>query len=194
MYGVEYLTHNIHNLLHLAQDVKTFGCLDQFSCFKYENYMSNIKGKVQNAPKPIEQLVNRVFEENSIPVTKQCRKAFPVIQNNRNSTEIKELIFDGFTLTKKKLQNFCLLSDFSVLSINEFFIVGKEVYISGHKYLKKNCFADVPCNLSIFNIFKFFDSGQIQSVNIKASKVISKCICIKQTNYKVIIPLLHCNN
>lgn len=46
IYGEEHLSHNVHNLLHIANDVKTFGCFDNFSCFKYENNMQKIKKNV----------------------------------------------------------------------------------------------------------------------------------------------------
>lgn len=42
-YGKKYISHNIHNLIHLSADVLKFGPLDNFSCFKFENYMSEIK-------------------------------------------------------------------------------------------------------------------------------------------------------
>lgn len=38
IYGDEYLSYNVHSLLHLADDVQTFGSLENFNCFKYENY------------------------------------------------------------------------------------------------------------------------------------------------------------
>lgn len=43
LYDDEYLSYNVHNLLHLANDVQNYGCIENFSCFKYENYMQKIK-------------------------------------------------------------------------------------------------------------------------------------------------------
>lgn len=37
------MNYNIHNLIHLISDVKTFGSLDKFSAFPFENYMYTIK-------------------------------------------------------------------------------------------------------------------------------------------------------
>lgn len=42
IYGKEYITYNVHNLLHLCDDVLLFGKLDNFSAFQFENYMSKI--------------------------------------------------------------------------------------------------------------------------------------------------------
>lgn len=55
IYGEKYLSHNVHNLLHIANDVLTFGCLDNFSCFKFENHMQKIKKKLHNSGKPLHE-------------------------------------------------------------------------------------------------------------------------------------------
>lgn len=39
IYGSHFLIHNIHNLLHLADDVVRFGLLDSFSNFSSEIYL-----------------------------------------------------------------------------------------------------------------------------------------------------------
>jgi len=39
IYGEEFLSHNVHGLLHLCDDYSKFGPLDNFSCFPYENFM-----------------------------------------------------------------------------------------------------------------------------------------------------------
>ncbi|KAJ8928688.1 hypothetical protein NQ314_018698 [Rhamnusium bicolor] len=43
MYGNQFLSHNVHNLLHIANYVKHFGNLDSFSAFPFENYMQTLK-------------------------------------------------------------------------------------------------------------------------------------------------------
>lgn len=46
LYGEKFISHNVHNLLHLADDVRRFGSLDNFSSFRFENplhwYVSEI--------------------------------------------------------------------------------------------------------------------------------------------------------
>lgn len=43
IYGDHNVIYNVHNLIHLASDVKNFGSLESFSCFKYESYLGKIK-------------------------------------------------------------------------------------------------------------------------------------------------------
>lgn len=43
LYGKEFLVYNVHCLLHIASDVEQFGSLDNFSAFRFENYLHKIK-------------------------------------------------------------------------------------------------------------------------------------------------------
>lgn len=101
LYRVKAISYNVNILIHLANDVKKFGSLDDFSTFKFENYMSHLKKKVKNAPKPLEQLVNRMHEEYSLPIIKNVVKSYPVIEN-LNENKITSLKFNGFTLSANK--------------------------------------------------------------------------------------------
>lgn len=39
LYGEEFISHNVHSLLHLCDDYKIYGPLDKCSCFPFENFM-----------------------------------------------------------------------------------------------------------------------------------------------------------
>ncbi|KAF0732237.1 Uncharacterized protein FWK35_00018847, partial [Aphis craccivora] len=47
LYGEYLVSHNVHNLLHLSDDVKKYGALDVFSAFKFENNMMFVKKLLQ---------------------------------------------------------------------------------------------------------------------------------------------------
>ena len=52
LYGHDTMVYNVHALIHLADDVKRFGCLDNFSAFPFENALMSIK-KMIRKPKCI---------------------------------------------------------------------------------------------------------------------------------------------
>jgi len=43
LYGDEYISYNIHNLIHLSEDCRRYGHLDLFSTFTFENSFQVIK-------------------------------------------------------------------------------------------------------------------------------------------------------
>lgn len=75
IYGKKFLSYNIHNLIHVCNDVKLLGPLDTFSAFKFENYLYKIKSNIRNNGRPLEQISNRIFEKSSF-VSKQL-KTYP---------------------------------------------------------------------------------------------------------------------
>jgi len=53
LYGVEFISYNVHELIHLPDFVLVHGPLDQFSAFKYENCLQNIKKFIKNSMHPL---------------------------------------------------------------------------------------------------------------------------------------------
>lgn len=62
IYGKQFISHNIHGLLHIVDDFRKYGPLDNFSCFPFENYLLKLKKMVQKSEKPLEQVINRYTE------------------------------------------------------------------------------------------------------------------------------------
>lgn len=62
IYGKEYMSHNVHNLLHLSNEVRKFGPLDSFSSFRFENFLQNLKSFLHKAEKPLQQVIRRYTE------------------------------------------------------------------------------------------------------------------------------------
>lgn len=48
--------------MHLAGDVRTYGALDVFSAFRFDNHMSKLKKMLRKADKPLQQLSKRYSE------------------------------------------------------------------------------------------------------------------------------------
>lgn len=59
LYGKHFISHNVHGLLHIVDDYKKFGVLDNSSCFPFENYMKCLKKMVRKHEKPLEQVIKR---------------------------------------------------------------------------------------------------------------------------------------
>jgi hypothetical protein len=58
-----FITYNVHNLIHLPDDVLLYGNLDRFSAFPFENKLQTMKHLLRHSAKPLEQLVRRLHEK-----------------------------------------------------------------------------------------------------------------------------------
>ncbi|KAE9536128.1 hypothetical protein AGLY_007351 [Aphis glycines] len=59
LYGPQFVSHNVHGLLHIVDDYRKFKSLEECSCFPFENYMKVLKKMVRKHEKPFEQVIKR---------------------------------------------------------------------------------------------------------------------------------------
>lgn len=71
LYGPEFIVYNVHSLIHLAQDARKYGPLDQISCFPFESFLGKIKKIVQKPQHPVQQVVKRIHEKQKIKPKRQ---------------------------------------------------------------------------------------------------------------------------
>ena len=63
LYGVQYISYNEHNLVHLSKDVVLFDPLDSYIVFKFENFLYKLKNKLCTGKNYLEQVSNKLYEE-----------------------------------------------------------------------------------------------------------------------------------
>lgn len=67
LYGPGFVSFNVHNLIHLADDYERFGALDLISCFSFETYLgSKIKGCLHGRNRVLEQITKSVLRTNCL--------------------------------------------------------------------------------------------------------------------------------
>ncbi|XP_047142039.2 uncharacterized protein LOC124816529 isoform X1 [Hydra vulgaris] len=66
-YGDNFVVYNVHNLLHLADDVRFFNLsLDEISAFSFENFFQTLKKYVRTPKNPLVQVAKRIEESENI--------------------------------------------------------------------------------------------------------------------------------
>jgi len=81
LYGEQYISHNIHALVHLADDTKRFRSLDNISAIPFENFMQPIKKDIRSGHKPLQQLMRRYGERRAFKFKSQietCQQLGPI--------------------------------------------------------------------------------------------------------------------
>jgi len=66
LYGHEYISYNVHSLIHLPFFTLLHGPLDNFSSFRYENYLQYIKKSIKCIKYPLQEIYNRITEKQQL--------------------------------------------------------------------------------------------------------------------------------
>lgn len=136
LYGQENISHNVHNVLHLTEDVRVYGPLDQFSEFCFENYMQVLKNKIRKHEKTLQQIIYRVKELDEVNINISNKKTifpYPCFENRHfngpifsnqaySDTQFMKLVFKNFTLSNSEPNNCycCCLIDGTIVNIKNF--------------------------------------------------------------------------
>ena len=201
IYGKEYVSHNVHNLLHVYLDVKKYGVLDRYSAFRFENYMSTIKKMIRKGNKPLEQMARRYAEieaaeedscsttesflqkpHNSGPVTENCStimQQYKVFKNKSYTIDCNN-VKDSCILLKNG--TFASIDNIVEYEYNKICIIGRKLVPSEKLY-------DEP-DSRLINIHIMLSSDATR-YSWSIDKILGKAWKIPCQKGKIVIPLLH---
>lgn len=138
----KFVAYVVHLLTHLPAEVRKFGALDKFSCFKYENVLKTLKGLSTSTRNPLSNLSKHLKVQStytSKPTRVLCDSGDPPILKQRHWTkncqikgakvkQYRGIAFNCILLTTKppncyfhaksqlvmRLRNVCLDTDGSI--------------------------------------------------------------------------------
>lgn len=59
LYGKENISHNVHGLIHVYDDIQIFGNFSRYSAFPFESFLQSLKKLPRKHEKPLQQIVKR---------------------------------------------------------------------------------------------------------------------------------------
>ncbi|KAB0804368.1 hypothetical protein PPYR_01338 [Photinus pyralis] len=202
IYGPDFISFNVHNLLHLVQDVVRFGAVHNFSAFDFENHMRLVKKMVRKHDKPLQQVVNRMSEQISCKMLKnnydlnqptflQEHSKGPLL-NNCCSRQYMILKFKGYTFKLNSTDCYAILNDNKIIKIHNFVTVDNLNYAVVQYLQKVGLLFNSPCESELVGICCITISNvydlKICNINEIKSKVM---ILPKKNNEYVAYSLLH---
>lgn len=194
LYGDKYVTFNVHNLIHLANDVRKHGTLDDFSAFPYENKLQKMKNLLRKSGKPLQQIVRRLDEidkaksnqehaaNSSTNISKYRLEGIhfsgPILPQLSMATQYKTLRFKNAVLNKTKSENCVLLVDSNdVFLIENLAKFHEQIFLVGRRFLKTEDMYTYPLASSLINKYVVsnlstnLESFPITSVKCKAFRI-----------------------
>jgi hypothetical protein len=82
LYGHHNISYNDHSLIHLPMFTLLHGPLDNFSLFRYENYLQYMKKSLKSEKYPLQEVYNRIREKQQL-LTSQLNviSNYPIFSN-----------------------------------------------------------------------------------------------------------------
>lgn len=161
LYGPQSQVMNVHNLLHVADDVLNFNCsLSRISCFPFENTLGEIKRVLRTANKPLAQVCRRLHEQN-MTIDKNIRiienKILKSIVHN-NKICIQKVKWNRFIITTKRQNNMVLLNNGIIMEISSMYSDEHDtslssIMIEGKIWTKAKLLYKYPCKSSLLNMW-----------------------------------------
>ncbi|XP_026830024.1 uncharacterized protein LOC113563100 [Ooceraea biroi] len=187
LYGETFPVYNVHGLIHIVDDVKRFGVLDNVSAFIFKNELHRIKHLIRGRSKPLQQLVNRMteIEINGFATAKarqdgivesSLQRASPTAELQGGSNYSK-YIHNGKTLTLRDGDNFAMLHDSTIIKVINFYKNPVSEWVIGKKFVQYTDLYSVPLKsskLGIFVVEKLSDLPRKYPVK----KIRYKCVAI----------------
>lgn len=160
LYGEHFMVYNVHNLIHLPNDVAKFGHLDSFSSFLFESFLFYIKKLVKKGEKPLQQVFRRIVERAKCNLNRKrdvISKPQVAHLNIKKSKETKPsydtIIYKNFILSgKRSKDSFCYLNNYSILSIINICSYDNKIMLEGKILLNPTALERYPISSVEFNI------------------------------------------
>lgn len=116
IYGKGNASYNVHSIIHLANDAKKYGVLDNFSAFPFENYLQHVKKIVQTGPAPLVQLYNRIKEEHACLPPQRPTNHYPFLDGQHVNGPLP---FDDLYNESYSQYSTLIMKDYTIRVSNE---------------------------------------------------------------------------
>jgi hypothetical protein len=195
IYGLFSVTYNIHNLLHVVDAVKMYGSVDNFSNYKFENYLNEVKANIRKRSQVLQQLYKRTKEMDSVNnLMENLEETGPIKPFPGHTRSYHGYKFNEFTLKSNKADSTCKINSGTeeiVFSIQEFQEIDGNMHVVGHRYKNLQPFRERPFNsarmLGILKGKTLSSKKEIFSI----TKISAKFVKLPLDNEFIFLPMLH---
>lgn len=168
IYGIEHFTSNLHNLIHLVDEVRRFGVLSKFNAYGFENKLQTIKRLVRSGNLPLNQIAKRILESqfaNDTVSEKPSKKVQLCKKSNFDCkrfkkmgqiyTVFRELKVSDFHVINNKGNQWVFTRNCDIICVKYFVSFSdKSCYFYGSQIRNKESLFDVPFDSDVLFIYR----------------------------------------
>lgn len=202
LYGLDFLVHNEHSLIHIVDDARRYGLLDNISAFPFENHLGSLKRLIRSANKPLKQLYRRLSELNKIQKNTEPKD----VQLNSNwrhnrgpllsrtgCNQYNKICFQTVKLCTyyyARNNSYCLSLEKKVLQIHNILVYSEtNIIFICKQFLSYKSLYTYPFDTSTLQIFVV---ETLSDIEVNITDILTKCIVFPlKDNTLAAFPLLH---
>lgn len=212
IYGEAYITSNVHNLVHLVDEVMRYGELQSFSAYPFESMLGTIKKMLRNGNNPLAQVARRIIEMTRLECAKQMpepkKKNLVLTKLNKGENvphtyrlnDSENIVF----FSKIQFGDFCLGTDAAnkwfltrkneIVCVENILSIGDKISLYCHTVTNQKDFFETPIKSSALNIYVVdFFAYEINDYKLfNVSDIKCKLVRVEYGDTEdVFIPMLH---
>lgn len=200
-YGKHFVVYNVHNLIHLVNDVRRFGPLDRFSAFPFENHLQSLKRLVRKPKFPLVQVIRRLHEQDIVHVPFTRLKTYCKMPHREGPLHA-EVDANCQQFRQVHTREFMLATyppDNAIQVDRDFYVVRNIIKVHGQimlvcqRFQRKQDFFSYPVHSMDLDIAYATDLDDILT-SFSLREVDSKLVMMPMDNGYVCYPLIHCVN
>lgn len=189
LYGPEHIVYNVHSLLHIVDDVLVHGCLDSYSAFPFESFMSVIKAMLNGNNNSLAQITYRVEESYSRDPKPTKEFDYNLNSHDKNTNRYHEIVFPSFKLNNKMKDQWFFSKEKNIYKF-EYVLRGSNIEICARKVKHLETFYSSPFDSTFINIFE--SDGDLSGItSLGIDDVMSKIFAMPHGKRFVFAPLRH---
>lgn len=204
IYGRNSIVSNVHNLIHICDDVERFGNLNTISTYPFENSLHHIKLKIQKCKAPLEQISRRIAEISQIteekPINSNLESFAPQLKYHfyiQQTQNIKLKVYKYISLrsnvsfsTKKTGDKWILFVNGDIVEMEYAIYSEKSYFIYGASIKNKRDFFNQPFSSSHLDIY-ISNGEKNEKMYYNVDRIKSKLMCLSYNNEMIFLPILH---
>lgn len=201
LYGANMVVFNVHNVIHLADDARKYGSLDNVSAFCFENFLGKMVKLVRKPNKPLEQLIRRMLEQNincvNSPTVCQSSDSVPareyhggfVPRNFESCRQYKQITVNGALISVYSGNN-CVNFGGRIALVRNILAMNNQTMFVFQMFCDVVDFFVYPTESSRFGIYKVSHLDSHMHV-CRLSNFTNKMVLLPYSDCYVVFPLIH---
>lgn len=199
IYGIDSVSSNVHNLCHVCEDIKRFGCLPRISSYKFENTLFTIKNLLRNGNRPLAQVAKRLGELSKLN-GQRGTLSYPILKHETSDPKemppfcakvFKQIsLMDGVVLSANAKDGWFLTKQCEIVQMKSAYYFESQAFVYGCSLKKITDFFLCPFESKRLNIYKSSKTFN-RPMPYKTNNILCKMFNVEYKNNLIFFPLIH---